>query len=412
MDAAVAIPLPLAHVGSVNAWLLHGDPVTLIDTGPRDDEALAALEAGLGRHGLRVEDIELLLATHHHLDHVGLAATIQRRSGATVAVLDAMADYAARYSAEVEEDRRFARALMRHHGVPESLVADTDELLGLHPRHDRGLPRRRAPRRRRSRSGGRAQPPGHRATRPQHDGHAVRRRRRRVRVRRRSPAGDDLLQHGDLRARPGARRAGALARAVPGEPRAHGQDAARAAPHRTRRAGHRAQAAGQRAPARPSPPLRAHPGHPRRRSPHGVRDRLRPVARADGDAAVAPRRLGGGRQPRAAAGRRRRGRAGGQRGLGLRADPCGPGRAGSDRSAAATPPPPGPRLRVVAGEPHAAQPEGARRRARPVRPLGPRGARHRRHARARPRHGARVLGRRRRRHRREPQGGCVPGGRG
>ncbi len=128
MDAPVAIPLPLAHVGSVNAWLLPGDPVTLIDTGPRDDAALAALEAGLGREGLRVGDIELVLATHHHLDHVGLTATIQRRSGATVAVLDRIADYGARYAAEVEEDRRFARALMTHHGVPDQVIADGEEL--------------------------------------------------------------------------------------------------------------------------------------------------------------------------------------------------------------------------------------------------------------------------------------------
>ena len=127
MNQTTAIPLPLAHVGSVNAWLLRGDPLTLIDTGPLDDATLDALEAGLSREGLRVEDIELLLATHHHLDHVGLAATIQRRSGATVAVLDALAEYAAGYSAEVEEDRRFARALMTHHGVPDQLVADTDE---------------------------------------------------------------------------------------------------------------------------------------------------------------------------------------------------------------------------------------------------------------------------------------------
>lgn len=127
MSLIVSIPLPLAHVGSVNAWLLPGDPVTLIDTGPREERALAALEAGLRREGLRVEDIELLLATHHHLDHVGLAATIQRRSGARVAVLDRMADYAGRYSAEVEEDRRFARALMAHHGVPDQVVDDTED---------------------------------------------------------------------------------------------------------------------------------------------------------------------------------------------------------------------------------------------------------------------------------------------
>src|SRR3954468_3675786 len=127
MNTIVAIPLPLAYVGTVNAWLLRGDPVTLIDTGPREDGALAALEAGLRRQGLRLEDIELVLATHHHLDHVGLAATLQR-AGATVAMLDRTADYVARYSAEVEADRRFAHALMRHHGVPEPLVADGEEL--------------------------------------------------------------------------------------------------------------------------------------------------------------------------------------------------------------------------------------------------------------------------------------------
>src|SRR4051794_34911227 len=127
MSDVIDIRLPLAHVGSVNAWLLRGDPLTLVDTGPRDDAALAALEDGLHRVGLRVEDIELVLATHHHLDHIGLAATIQRRSGAVVGVLDRVAAYAERYHAEVEEDRRFARALMAHHGVPGQVIADNDD---------------------------------------------------------------------------------------------------------------------------------------------------------------------------------------------------------------------------------------------------------------------------------------------
>jgi hypothetical protein len=33
MDSEIAISLPLPDVGSVNTWLLRGDPVTLIDTG-------------------------------------------------------------------------------------------------------------------------------------------------------------------------------------------------------------------------------------------------------------------------------------------------------------------------------------------------------------------------------------------
>jgi glyoxylase-like metal-dependent hydrolase (beta-lactamase superfamily II) len=126
MSAVVPITLPLEHVGSVNAWLLRGEPLTLIDTGPRDDGALAALEDGLRREGLRVEDLELVLATHHHLDHVGLAATIQRRSNARVAVLDRVAEYAEHYAEEVERDRRFAHALMAHHGVPDQVAADTE----------------------------------------------------------------------------------------------------------------------------------------------------------------------------------------------------------------------------------------------------------------------------------------------
>jgi glyoxylase-like metal-dependent hydrolase (beta-lactamase superfamily II) len=127
MSSPVDIRLPLAHVGSVNAWLLRGDPLTLVDTGPRDDAAVAALEHGLRREGLRVEDIELVLATHHHIDHVGLAATIRARSGAVVAVLDRVADYVERYAVELEHDRRFSRALMAHHGVPDQVVTDNEQ---------------------------------------------------------------------------------------------------------------------------------------------------------------------------------------------------------------------------------------------------------------------------------------------
>jgi glyoxylase-like metal-dependent hydrolase (beta-lactamase superfamily II) len=121
-----AIALPLRHVGSVNVWLMRGDPLTLVDTGPRNDEALDELERGLRSCGIRLEDIELVLATHHHLDHVGLAATIRRRSGATVAVLDSLADYGADYEARAAGERCFSRELMAAHGVPAQVIADNE----------------------------------------------------------------------------------------------------------------------------------------------------------------------------------------------------------------------------------------------------------------------------------------------
>ena len=51
LDDVVRIPLPLPHIKSVNAWLLRGDPLTLVDTGPCVDEALTALVDGLRRAG-------------------------------------------------------------------------------------------------------------------------------------------------------------------------------------------------------------------------------------------------------------------------------------------------------------------------------------------------------------------------
>jgi glyoxylase-like metal-dependent hydrolase (beta-lactamase superfamily II) len=127
MESVIRIPVPLRHIGSVNAWLLRGDPVTLVDTGPREDEALAALEAGLAREGLRVEDIELVLVTHHHLDHSGLAATIARRSGARIGAYERAAAYGRDYDDRTAADRRFSLALMRHHGVPDQVIADNED---------------------------------------------------------------------------------------------------------------------------------------------------------------------------------------------------------------------------------------------------------------------------------------------
>ena len=126
MHAPVRIPLPLPHIGHVNAWLLRGAPLTLIDTGPCDDEALAALEAGLRREGVRLEDLELVLVTHHHLDHSGLANTIASRSGARIAAYERAAAYGSHYEERGEADRRFSLALMHHHGVPAAVIADTE----------------------------------------------------------------------------------------------------------------------------------------------------------------------------------------------------------------------------------------------------------------------------------------------
>jgi glyoxylase-like metal-dependent hydrolase (beta-lactamase superfamily II) len=117
----LAIPTPFA-VGRVNCYLIDDDPVTLVDTGPNSGKSLDELEQALAAHGRAIEDLELLVITHQHMDHIGLLEVLARRSGAEVAALDLLAPYLADFSSSITADDEFSQAVMRRHGIPEDLT--------------------------------------------------------------------------------------------------------------------------------------------------------------------------------------------------------------------------------------------------------------------------------------------------
>lgn len=117
----IAVPTPFA-VGRVNCYLIDDDPLTLVDAGPNSGTALTELEAGLAAHGRRVEDLERIVLTHQHIDHIGLAQILADRSGAEVCALDALAPYLARFDANMEDDDVFSEAVMVSNGVPKDIV--------------------------------------------------------------------------------------------------------------------------------------------------------------------------------------------------------------------------------------------------------------------------------------------------
>lgn len=81
----LVIPTPFP-VGPINIYLVVEDPLTLVDTGPKTDEALTAVRDQLRKFGFATKDIKRVILTHTHEDHCGLAATIQHESGARVYV--------------------------------------------------------------------------------------------------------------------------------------------------------------------------------------------------------------------------------------------------------------------------------------------------------------------------------------
>ncbi|MBP7694260.1 MAG: MBL fold metallo-hydrolase [Anaerolineales bacterium] len=122
----ITLPTPFP-VGPVNVYLAEGDPLTLIDTGPKWGPARAALEAGLAEAGCRIEDLRRLILTHHHADHVGLAGEIVARSGAEVVTHTSNRAWLADYCAERARHRPFFQALWAASGVPADIAAAIDD---------------------------------------------------------------------------------------------------------------------------------------------------------------------------------------------------------------------------------------------------------------------------------------------
>ena len=126
--AVIPLPTPFA-VGRVNCYAVEDEPFTLVDPGPHTAGALAGLEAGLAALGRRLEDVGLILLTHQHIDHVGLAQAVVQRSGAELAAPAALVGYLADLDAAMEADDEFAAAVMGLHGVPDDTIAVLREVV-------------------------------------------------------------------------------------------------------------------------------------------------------------------------------------------------------------------------------------------------------------------------------------------
>lgn len=123
-DAAIhrlSIPTPFA-VGRVNCYLIDDGPLTLVDTGPNSGKALDELQGQLGALGHSIDDIELVIVTHQHIDHLGLVEIVVQHSGAEVAAIDVAAERLANFTEEAEQEDSFAVELMLRNGIPQEVA--------------------------------------------------------------------------------------------------------------------------------------------------------------------------------------------------------------------------------------------------------------------------------------------------
>lgn len=79
----IAVPNPFFE-GRNSVYLIPSDPITLIDTGVATEKGYRVLSEGLREHDIRAQDIQRIILTHKHVDHIGNAWRFQQQSGAKI----------------------------------------------------------------------------------------------------------------------------------------------------------------------------------------------------------------------------------------------------------------------------------------------------------------------------------------
>jgi glyoxylase-like metal-dependent hydrolase (beta-lactamase superfamily II) len=132
------LSLPWPGVPHGNAWAVAADGgIVLFDTGRGDPARLRELDLALAGAGFGVEDIRLLICTHSHADHYGLAAEITAVAGCELWMHPAwghireMAD-----EPLLAYEHRAVRA--RENGVPEAVIERHREAVEADPRNGFG----------------------------------------------------------------------------------------------------------------------------------------------------------------------------------------------------------------------------------------------------------------------------------
>jgi glyoxylase-like metal-dependent hydrolase (beta-lactamase superfamily II) len=81
------IPIPNNPLGHTNIYVLRGgEGYIMIDAGMSGDGAMDAMRVQLSENRIPIDRISLIIVTHAHGDHIGLAGPVRQLSGAKIAL--------------------------------------------------------------------------------------------------------------------------------------------------------------------------------------------------------------------------------------------------------------------------------------------------------------------------------------
>jgi glyoxylase-like metal-dependent hydrolase (beta-lactamase superfamily II) len=116
------LPLPWPGVPHVNAYAVAaGDEVVLFDTGMATDDGLRQLRLALGEAGFELADVRLLVCTHAHTDHYGLAGPVVDEAGCELWMHPAW-EHVRGLAEDPERTLERHIEVARHSGVPAAAL--------------------------------------------------------------------------------------------------------------------------------------------------------------------------------------------------------------------------------------------------------------------------------------------------
>jgi glyoxylase-like metal-dependent hydrolase (beta-lactamase superfamily II) len=122
----IQLPTPFP-VGTVNVYLIEGEPLTLVDCGVNSPETLTLLTESLAQLNHRLDDIERVIISHHHVDHLGAIQHLVEASSPEVVAHAYTVPYLEKPHAARLRNRSFTDVAFRQAGVPQAVIDLMDE---------------------------------------------------------------------------------------------------------------------------------------------------------------------------------------------------------------------------------------------------------------------------------------------
>lgn len=124
----IEVPIPYP-VKWINCYYIEDSTPTLIDTGINLPGSFETIASGIRSHGGDIRDIRRIIATHGHMDHIGLAGRIAEVSSAEVFVHPWETVRAYRPGGPLEEKRSDFQRFFLEAGVPYDTIPQLIDLI-------------------------------------------------------------------------------------------------------------------------------------------------------------------------------------------------------------------------------------------------------------------------------------------